>query len=374
MFSGIMSHIATLPSYHHVIMARCFGDRGYCSGNNKQFLQWILLSSMFTFFDMMASNMILTQLILALICPSHLDHESSWVPQLLPECNDTSKSFISKGTDWLDIIARDNSIAALATTFTLTILGDVVGRKPIALLAAGALCLDKLFMALSPRPSVIHYAHVACGLFGSMNLYFAFMYSAMADISGLSRRSKDFAWVEAALYLGVSIGPYMGGLLAEKFGIQMPFYVSSVGFLITFVYILMIQETLPKDQRTQLLCRSKTCQSNNSRIEQNGEDPLLLDQNHSVNEACPASDSDPSTTEPIPKETKWWMITPVGVLIIFTQSWNWIVLLSLFFFTMFEQGGYVFIISLYAKYKFDWGAYQIVRRPSSQCVQLKIMK
>jgi MFS family permease len=327
---------------------------------------------MFTFFDMMASNMILTQLVLALVCPTHLDHKSSWVPQLLPECNDTSKSFISEGTDWLDIIARDNSIASIATTFTFTMLGDVLGRKPIALLAAGALCLDKLFMALSPNPSAIHYAHAVCGLFGSMNLYFAFMYSAMADISGLSRRSKDFAWVEAALYLGVSIGPYVGGLLANKFGIQMPFYISSFGFLIIFLYILTIQETLPKDKRTRLVCRLKICQLNSSETEQNGEDQIPLNLDQTVlgdgDESSPVSDSGPlqSKTEPIPKETKWWMITPVGVLIIFTQSWNWIMLLSLFFFTMFEQGGYIFIISLYAKYKFDWGAYQIVRRFYSQ--------
>ena len=338
------------------------GKRRYCS-QNKQFMQWLLLASMFTFIGAISSDAILTQLILALICPTRdpLDQSASnWIPHLSPECNDTSKHFIAEGTDWFTTIVRDNSIASVTTTFTLTLLGDVVGRKPIALLAIGVSCLDKFLIALSPHPYIIHYVHVACGLFGSTTLVFAVVFSAMADISGSSSRSKDFSWIEAALTLGISIGPYTGGLIAEKFGIQLPFYVSAVGFLFIFVYILTIQETLPKDKRTRLVCslssRILSPQfSVNSCKDDKDHDPLLLssDTEHSLSAATAQS----------PSETNFWRISPIEAILIFIQSWDWIVLTILMFFAWFGLFGIMFVISLYAKYKFGWGAYEMVRIP-----------
>jgi hypothetical protein len=334
-------------------------------------MQWLLLGSISIFIDSISSEVMLSQLILAIMCPTSKSIDpkaSTWIPRLLPECNDTSKQFIAKGTDWFTVIVRDSQIAAVTTVFSLTLLGDVVGRKPIVLLATGVSCLDKVLLALAPHPYIIHYTHVACGLFASTILVFAVVFSAVADISGTtgSNRSRDFSWTEAGIAVGVSLGPYIGGLTAKKFGIQLPFYLSAVGFLFIFIYILMIQETLPKDKRTRLVCRltssvlstqssvnTSSKDNNNQHKHSQEQDPLLLstDTGHDL----------PSATVQSHSVTSMWRISPIGAILIYIQSWDWIVLTSLMFCSWFAMYGFIFVISLYAKYRFNWGAYEIVR-------------
>lgn len=330
-------------------------------------MQWMLLMSLITFCDMMSSVLILPHLILELICPTQLHPSgSSWVPHLSPECNDTSKSTIIQAADWLNVISRDNNLASLATTFTLTKLGDVVGRKPIALLAAAVLCLDKFLIALSPHPSIVHYVHLACGLFGSTNLYFAVIFSAMADISGHKSRSKDFAWLEAGLFLGMVMGPYTGGFLSKKLGVQMPFYASAAGFLLVCIYILLIKETLPKDKRMRITWGLRACPSSvNTWNNQSEEDPLFgSGSKHSDDNTMRSPDSHPSSSTVVLSsgETSWWMVTPIGALFVLFQSWDWIIMMILMLFNWFGLFGYVVTISLYAKYQFNWGAYDIVSK------------
>ena len=66
----------------------------------------------------------------------------------------------------------------------------------------------------------------------------------ITDISTPENRARFIGTNQGALLLGVSIGPSVGGLLAEAFGLRAPFYVVGGAALIAAVYsYLRLPET-----------------------------------------------------------------------------------------------------------------------------------
>ena len=234
-------------------MAKC----NQCQAGTKQFLQWVLATSFFRFFENLSGDAILPQVVLSMVCKSesnHLDNKTSSLA-LSPECNDKSKKTIVKATDWYKVISRDNGIASLMTITMMAVVSDSIGRKPIISLVTIGIALDRLAIVLSSTLSMIHYFHTATGLFASKYLLFAVAFSAIADKSSHQTRSKDFSWLEAGIYCAVIIGPYGGGTLVKKFALETPFYVTSAGCLLTAVYVVVfIPEPNPSSQGTKIIC------------------------------------------------------------------------------------------------------------------------
>jgi MFS family permease len=61
----------------------------------------------------------------------------------------------------------------------------------------------------------------------------------LIDISTPQTRARVIAANQGALLFGVSIGPALGGLLAEGFGFRVPFFVVAVASALTAVYAFM---------------------------------------------------------------------------------------------------------------------------------------
>jgi MFS family permease len=76
----------------------------------------------------------------------------------------------------------------------------------------------------------------------------------LTDISGPENRARFIGTNQAALLLGVSIGPGLGGVIAEVFGLRMPFYFVGGLALVAAVYAYFrIPETrqmrAPREER-----------------------------------------------------------------------------------------------------------------------------
>jgi MFS family permease len=66
----------------------------------------------------------------------------------------------------------------------------------------------------------------------------------LIDIAAEDQRARYIATNQGALLLGVSVGPAIGGLLADAYGLRMPFLVVGIGAAITAVYsFLRLPET-----------------------------------------------------------------------------------------------------------------------------------
>jgi MFS family permease len=72
----------------------------------------------------------------------------------------------------------------------------------------------------------------------------------LADISSPNRRGRNISTYQAAFLLGLSIGPFPGGLIAGAWGLAAPFLVTGVASLVvTAVAWLLVSETRPAKPR-----------------------------------------------------------------------------------------------------------------------------
>lgn len=62
----------------------------------------------------------------------------------------------------------------------------------------------------------------------------------VADISNAANRGRFMGYYQGALLLGVSVGPAIGGLVAEPWGLRAPFFVSAAFTLLSAIVALVV--------------------------------------------------------------------------------------------------------------------------------------
>ncbi len=87
----------------------------------------------------------------------------------------------------------------------------------------------------------------------------------LIDIAGDDQRARYIATNQGALLLGVSVGPAVGGLLADGYGLRVPFIVVGIGALLTSIYgFFRLPETLEPDTGREPLSAEATSQARRS--------------------------------------------------------------------------------------------------------------
>eukprot|EP00118_Oscarella_pearsei_P015577 m.141192 g.141192 ORF g.141192 m.141192 type:complete len:487 (+) comp38334_c0_seq5:176-1636(+) len=321
---------------------------------NWRLVQWNFIVFYVAFTISIAEDSaMMPQLIMALICNVPVGNSSSVQSNanfttsypFTPECNSTDKHIITQATDYANVTLRDFNIAGLLTMALLSALSDIYGRKPVLVLLILGFALDKLGMALSPNADILHYLHAAGGLLCSPYLFLVVAFSAVADISKQDTRSKKYSWLEGFLYLGGVAGPYTGGELAKHFAVQVPYFVASgLCFVFVFYIAIGVTETLPADRRAKVECN---CAIFVDQCFQEPETEKLL------------SDKSTQLTDLQSKRKLHWIsLTPVGSCIFLLQSWTWLALTIMLLSAWISVRSIHFSLSLFAKHKFGWGAYE----------------
>ncbi|MDW8296250.1 MAG: MFS transporter [Raineya sp.] len=121
-------------------------------------------------------------------------------------------------------------------------LSDKIGRKPVILISVALTGIAYVVFAYSHVLWLLFASRIIAGI-GSANIAAAQAY--IADISEPSQRAKNFGIIGAAFGLGLIIGPTIGGIVYENYGI------SVVGWLVVIlclmnliVAFLLLPETL----------------------------------------------------------------------------------------------------------------------------------
>jgi DHA1 family tetracycline resistance protein-like MFS transporter len=126
-------------------------------------------------------------------------------------------------------------------------LSDRFGRRPILLLSLFGLGLDYLIHAFSPTITWLFVGRIIAGLFGASHTT-AFAY--VADISTKENKAKHFGMIGAAFGLGFVIGPGIGGIIGDYFGVKAPFFVAAGFSLLNFLFgYFFVGESLSKEKR-----------------------------------------------------------------------------------------------------------------------------
>lgn len=139
-------------------------------------------------------------------------------------------------------------LGRLVMNVPLGMVADRYGRRVVLVGGPVVISLSMFGSALSPNIAVFLVWRLVCGMGSAMYMTGAQIF--LADISTPLNRAKNIATNQGALFVGVSIGPVIGGFLAEWFGLRAPFVV--VGVVVLFAALhagLRLPETRPVPSR-----------------------------------------------------------------------------------------------------------------------------
>ena len=126
-------------------------------------------------------------------------------------------------------------------------LSDRFGRRPLLLGSLAAFGVDFLLTGLANSMTWLFIGRVVAGIFGAS---YAMAAAYIGDISNDANRARNFGFIGAAWGSGFTLGPVIGGFVAEHLDPRAPFYVAAALALANVVFgYFSLPESLPKEKR-----------------------------------------------------------------------------------------------------------------------------
>ncbi len=120
-------------------------------------------------------------------------------------------------------------------------LSDIIGRRRVYLIGMALFALGSLGCGLAPSAPWLFAARGLQGIGAAMH-----MATGMAIISSVfppKERGMAFGWATAAVYIGLSAGPFLGGLLTDHVGWRSIFLINApLSFTIFLAAILAFKD------------------------------------------------------------------------------------------------------------------------------------
>ena len=126
------------------------------------------------------------------------------------------------------------ALSRLVLNVPLGIFSDRHGRRMLLVWGPVVTAVGMVGSGLAQDIEQLLAARAIAGAGSAMYMIASLTY--LADISTDQNRARFIATNQGALLLGVSIGPAVGGVLAELYGFRVPFYVVGVAALVAGVY------------------------------------------------------------------------------------------------------------------------------------------
>lgn len=122
-------------------------------------------------------------------------------------------------------------------------VGDIYGRKRTFVWGIVIYTFSSLFAALSTSPYMLIIFRIMQGVGGAM--IFATGMAMLTSAFGPGERGRALGINIAAVYLGLTIGPVLGGILTQNFGWRSIFIVNvALGIIVIAITILKLEEGL----------------------------------------------------------------------------------------------------------------------------------
>jgi len=148
------------------------------------------------------------------------------------------------------VIAISDAVTAVLLIPSGT-LSDKYGRKKLHILGTFLVIFPPLMYTFA-----IHWYEVVPWIIlsgAALGLYMPIRWSIPADVSTVERLAMAYSWTNVALLTGSTVGPLLGGLIAEAFDIKTPFLVCFSLLCIAFLLTLALQETGKKKEPVQTM-------------------------------------------------------------------------------------------------------------------------
>ena len=154
---------------------------------------------------------------------------------------------VSTAADWSGYLL---AVYALLQFFMAPVFGnlsDRFGRRPILLGSLFAFGVDFLLTGLARSMIWLFIGRAFAGFFGAS---YSTAGAYIGDISDDSNRAKNFGFIGAAWGGGFTLGPVIGGFVAEHFDVRAPFFVAAALALANVAFgLFALPESLPVERR-----------------------------------------------------------------------------------------------------------------------------
>lgn len=114
----------------------------------------------------------------------------------------------------------------------LGMLSDRIGRKLLILSGLMIASGTSFLLCVSGSPVQMMAVYLVFGI--GLAAFAPTMMSYVADFSPATHLGRSYGYYTMALYAGMSLGPAVGGLMAEKLGYEDVFVISGIIILLTF--------------------------------------------------------------------------------------------------------------------------------------------
>jgi len=129
-----------------------------------------------------------------------------------------------------------------AATFSIPFgrLGDIYGRKKIYMLGVFIFTISSIIIAMSISGMMLILCRVLQGVGASM--IFATGTAILISVFPVGERGKVLGITISAVYLGLSTGPFFGGIITQQLGWRFIFWLNfPLGVLLLLVIFLMLK-------------------------------------------------------------------------------------------------------------------------------------
>ncbi len=114
-------------------------------------------------------------------------------------------------------------------------LADIYGRKRVFLRGAAVFGLASLLVAMAPSAPALIIFRIVQGMGGAM--MFSTSVAILTSVYPPQEKGRALGFNVAAVYVGLSVGPTLGGFLTQQFGWRSIFYINTP--LAAFVTLLI---------------------------------------------------------------------------------------------------------------------------------------
>ena len=139
------------------------------------------------------------------------------------------------------------AVYALLQFFMAPIFGNVsdrIGRRPVLLWSLAAFGIDFLLTGMASTMTWLFIGRAVAGVFGAS---FAAAGAYIGDISSDQNRARNFGFIGAAWGSGFTLGPVIGGMVAEP---RAPFFIAAALALANVIFgFFVLPESLPRERR-----------------------------------------------------------------------------------------------------------------------------
>lgn len=169
---------------------------------------------------------------------------------------------------WLGIVFSSFSVSRACFMPVIGSLSDKKGRK--IFISSGLLVYSLVSLAYvaADSPLALTLVRFGHGFASAMVLPVATAY--VADITPKNQEGAYIGWFQAAFFCGFGLGPLMGGLVKDFFGINANFYAMGILSFLAFILIILripelnqsvLERKEEKKTTYQMMLKSKTIQA-----------------------------------------------------------------------------------------------------------------